>query len=84
MRKISGGFGLVVLVVVVAVVLLLVARQWQAVAPTAAEVRDAREAVRPQGTTAATDGDRLPRLGEMRERTSDRADAVADALAATE
>jgi hypothetical protein len=84
MRRPLGGFGLVALVIVVAVVLVLAARQWQAVAPTAAEVRDARDAIRPAAASTAADQGQRPGLGEMRDRTSEHADAVADALAATE
>lgn len=86
MRRLSGGFGLVMLVIVVAIVLLLTARAWNAVAPTAADVRDAGAPVpadvRGEATTATRDGS-LPRLDEVRQRTGAHAEDVADALAQT-
>ena len=84
MRKLSGGFGLVMLVIVVAIVLLLTARAWNAVAPTAADLRDAAAPVpadvRDAATTATRDGS-LPRLDDVRQRTGAHAEDVANALA---
>ena len=37
-RSARGGFGMVMLVVVMAIVLILVAKNWMAVAPVAAEI----------------------------------------------
>ena len=87
MRKLSGGFGLVMLVIVVAVVLLLTARAWNAVAPTAADLREASAPVpadvRGAATSATRDGS-LPRLDDVRQRTGAHAEDLANALAETE
>lgn len=88
MRKISGlgGFGMIMLVVVLAIVLLLVARQWQALAPTAIQVTtdpDEAYAVDDHGDPEAGEAIRsgqLPDLGEMRQSTSEHADRLEDAL----
>ena len=87
MQKLSGGFGLVLVVVVVAIVLVLTARAWNAVAPTAADLRDASMPaptdVRGAATSATRDGS-LPRLDDVRQRTGAHAEDVANALAQTE
>ena len=84
MRRSLGGFGLVLVVIVVAIVLLLTARAWNAVAPTAAELRDppdpATADVREAATTAVRDGS-LPRLDDLRQRTGAHSEDVANALA---
>ena len=87
MRRISGGFGVVLLAIVVAVVLLLAARAWNAVAPTAADVRDASAPVpadvRDAASSATRDGS-LPRLDDVRQRTGAHAEEIANALAQTD
>jgi len=85
MRKFGGGFGLLMLIVVVAIVLLLAARNWQAVAPTAAQVQSPGNArqVDDRGQVEAGEAIRsgqLPNLDEMRERTDAHADRIQNAL----
>jgi hypothetical protein len=89
MRKQGSGFGFVILVVVLAVVLLLVARAWRSVAPTAAQIQggDAPIAVEDHGEEEAGEAQRsgdLPDLNEMRDETDAHAQAVQEALEATE
>ena len=79
MKRSLGGFGLVMLVIVVAIVLILAARQWQAVAPVAAEIPASAG-----DTGESSDDDGRPGLREMRANTSEHSDRVQDALAATD
>ena len=72
------------LVVVVAIVLLLTARSWNAVAPTAAEVRNATDPVPTdirEAATAATRSGSMPGLDDLRQSTDAHAEDVKDALA---
>ncbi len=85
MRKMGGGFGMLMLVIVLAIVLLLAARNWQAVAPTAAQVADPGNAatVEDHGQTEAGEAirsGRLPDLNEMRQSTAAHSDRVQTAL----
>jgi hypothetical protein len=85
MSRKPSGFGFVMLLVVLAIVLWVAARGWegsgaaalaldpQAATPARQGARDARE--------AAAD---LPDLHDMRDATADHADAVREALEATE
>jgi hypothetical protein len=85
MRKMGGGFGLVMLVVVMAVVLLLVAKQWKAVAPTALQLDDGTPMVVPEthGEDAAGDALQrggLPDLNQMRQATGQHVQQVQETL----
>ena len=75
MKK-MGSLGLLGLVIVLAVVLTLVAKQWQAVAPVAAEL--------PADSVASDDsGNALgPGLSDMRATTSGHSDDVQEAMQA--
>jgi hypothetical protein len=85
MKKMGGGFGLVMLVVVMAVVLLLVAKQWKAVAPTAMQLDDGTPMVVPEthGEDAAGEALQrggLPDLNQMRQATGQHAQEVQETL----
>ncbi len=84
MRRVSGGFGVVLLAIVVAVVLLLAARAWNAVTPNAADLREVAAPVpadvRDAASSSTRDGS-LPRLDDVRQRTGAHAEDVANALA---
>ena len=85
MKKMGGGFGLIMLVVVMAVVLLLVAKQWKAVAPTALQLDDGTPMVVPEthGEDAAGDALQrggLPDLNQMRQATDQHAQQVQETL----
>jgi hypothetical protein len=86
MRK-GGGFGMIMLVIVLLVVMLLVAKNWQAVAPTAVQVStpagDLPVVVDDRGQTeagAAVRSGQLPDLNDMRQSTNQHAQQVQDAL----
>ena len=88
MAKKGGSFGILLLVVTMAIVLLLVARQWKAVAPAAAQITDpaARGLVDDHGQTEAGEevgSGALPDLNEMKQETNEHAQQVEEALAAT-
>lgn len=89
MRRMGGGFGLVVLVVVVVIVLLLATKAWEEVMPAASQVSDpgpngAYGVTAPDhGQEEAADALRsseLPDLDEMRRNTSNHARDVQDIL----
>jgi hypothetical protein len=93
-RSGSGrGFGLVVLVVVTAVVLYLAVRAWQAVMPTASQLRAVppaaadHEAGPPNEGTPPPPGvpsGRLPDLNDMRKATGAHGDRTREALEETD
>ena len=88
MARKGGSFGILVLVVTMAIVLLLVARQWKAVAPTAAQITGpgAHGVVDGHGQTEASEevgSGALPDLNEMKQETTEHAQQVEEALAAT-
>lgn len=85
MKKMGGGFGLVILVVVMAVILLLAAKAWQSVMPTASQITDPAlpAQVSDHGETEAAEelaSPGLPNLDEMRENTTSHADQMQEIL----
>ena len=86
MRK-GGGFGLLMLVIVLLVVMLLVAKNWQAVGPTAVQINDPELGVKvtvdDHGQTEAGEALRsgqLPDLNEMRQSTDEHAKQVQETM----
>ena len=73
MKK-MGSLGLLGLVIVLAIVLMLVAKQWKAVAPVAAELPSDSVATDEAGNALG------PGLNEMRSTTSSHAQDVQEAL----
>jgi len=89
MKKMGGGFGMVVLVVVMAIVLLLVAKQWKAVAPTAMQLDDGTPMVVPETHGEDQAGEAiqrggLPDLNQMRQATGEHAQQVQETMAEVE
>jgi len=83
MKRQGGGFGVLILLVVVAIVLFLAARAWKGVMPEASQSIRPSAPVSDHGQTEAAGEVRsgnLPDMNEMRNRTSDHADSLRDAL----
>ena len=79
------SFGTVMLLVVMAIVLLLVAKRWQTVAPVVMDVNKTGQTgtIPAHGQTEAAQeirSGKLPRMNEMKARTSDHGNQVKDAL----
>jgi hypothetical protein len=87
MRK-GSGIGFIVLLIALAIVMILTARNWKSVAPTAMEIagEDGPQVLDDHGQSDAAaelqSGD-LPRLGEMQAETAEHAEAVREALEAS-
>ena len=79
MRSRGALFGLVLLLIVAAVVLYLTAENWKAVAPQVQELNAVNS-----GETLPEEAGELPGLSEMKAETDEHAQALEDALAATE
>jgi len=88
MSKQGSGIGFIVLLVVLVVVTLLTARLWNDTAPVIQQVvgdQPSPAAVADHGQPGAAGAlEDLPNLNEMRSATDDHAQAVDEALAATE
>lgn len=85
MKKIGGGFGLILLVVVMAVILLLAAKAWQSVAPTASQIPESPLPARVSDHGEAEAAEELaspglPNLDEMRQNTSSHSDQMQEIL----